>query len=183
MNRRWWLLAALCLTAAPLASAQAYPNKPVKIIVTFPPGGTPDIYGRVLAQLAVPRDVFRRQRLFQPCQVKRRECGCPTHHLGSVKALVGVGHQLEPGANRLAHRGQPGHIFTDMRPANLDLGALEALGLGCQGLRYQFVSTQMQPTAFGGVNRYPALCATQQLPQGQGLAGAQFDDGRGFAGC
>ncbi len=44
------LVAALCLTAAPLASAQAYPNKPVKIIVTFPPGGTPDIYGRVLAQ-------------------------------------------------------------------------------------------------------------------------------------
>ena len=44
------LVAALSLTAAPLASAQAYPNKPVKIIVTFPPGGTPDIYGRVLAQ-------------------------------------------------------------------------------------------------------------------------------------
>ena len=32
------------------ASAQSYPNKPVKVIVTFPPGGTPDIYGRLLSQ-------------------------------------------------------------------------------------------------------------------------------------
>jgi len=32
------------------ASAQSYPNKPVKVIVTFPPGGTPDTYGRLLSQ-------------------------------------------------------------------------------------------------------------------------------------
>ena len=32
------------------AWAQGYPNKPVKVIVTFPPGGTPDIYGRILSQ-------------------------------------------------------------------------------------------------------------------------------------
>ncbi len=32
------------------AVAQSYPNKPVKVIVTFPPGGTPDIYGRLLSQ-------------------------------------------------------------------------------------------------------------------------------------
>jgi len=36
---------------SPLAAwAQGYPNKPVKVIVTFPPGGTPDIYGRILSQ-------------------------------------------------------------------------------------------------------------------------------------
>ncbi len=32
------------------AWAQAYPARPVKVIVTFPPGGTPDIYGRILSQ-------------------------------------------------------------------------------------------------------------------------------------
>ena len=32
------------------AAAQPYPKKPVRVIVTFPPGGTPDIYGRILAQ-------------------------------------------------------------------------------------------------------------------------------------
>jgi tripartite-type tricarboxylate transporter receptor subunit TctC len=32
------------------AQSQSYPNKPVKVVVTFPPGGTPDIYGRILSQ-------------------------------------------------------------------------------------------------------------------------------------
>lgn len=45
-------LAALLATSAVAAPAlaQSYPNKPVKVIVTFPPGGTPDIYGRLLSQ-------------------------------------------------------------------------------------------------------------------------------------
>ncbi len=43
------LLALMCLTTASVF-AQSYPNKPVKVIVTFPPGGTPDIYGRILSQ-------------------------------------------------------------------------------------------------------------------------------------
>ena len=40
---------ALALAAAGQAPAQSYPAKPVKVVVTFPPGGTPDIYGRVMA--------------------------------------------------------------------------------------------------------------------------------------
>lgn len=45
----WAALCALAL-APSLSLAQSYPNKPVKVIVTFPPGGTPDIYGRILSQ-------------------------------------------------------------------------------------------------------------------------------------
>ena len=44
---RFLLILALAL-AAP-AWGQSYPSKPVRVIVTFPPGSTPDIVGRVLA--------------------------------------------------------------------------------------------------------------------------------------
>jgi tripartite-type tricarboxylate transporter receptor subunit TctC len=45
-------LAALALVAAFAgeASAQQYPTRPVKILVTIPPGGAPDIAARLLAQ-------------------------------------------------------------------------------------------------------------------------------------
>ena len=36
------------IVAAP-AWSQAWPAKPVRVVVTFPPGGTPDIYGRIMA--------------------------------------------------------------------------------------------------------------------------------------
>ena len=39
---------AAALTAAS-AFAQGYPTKPVRVVVTFPPGGTPDIYGRIMS--------------------------------------------------------------------------------------------------------------------------------------
>jgi tripartite-type tricarboxylate transporter receptor subunit TctC len=43
------IVALIAATLAPLAAAQSYPSKPVRVIVTFPPGGTPDIYGRIMS--------------------------------------------------------------------------------------------------------------------------------------
>src|SRR6266511_5683797 len=40
---------AMLAAASPALWAQSYPSKPVRVIVTFPPGGTPDIYGRVMS--------------------------------------------------------------------------------------------------------------------------------------
>jgi tripartite-type tricarboxylate transporter receptor subunit TctC len=43
---------SLAISAAVMPSpalAQGWPAKPVKVVVTFPPGGTPDIYGRIMS--------------------------------------------------------------------------------------------------------------------------------------
>src|ERR1035437_4276485 len=48
------IIAALCavwlLVPAHTASAQAYPTKPIRLVIHFPPGGPTDIVGRAVAQ-------------------------------------------------------------------------------------------------------------------------------------
>jgi len=43
------LLVALSMLGAGVASAQSYPNRPVRMIIPFPPGGGSDAVGRILA--------------------------------------------------------------------------------------------------------------------------------------
>lgn len=53
MNRKNFvrtLLATALLGASAVAMAQAWPTRPVKMIIPFPPGGTLDAVGRMLAQ-------------------------------------------------------------------------------------------------------------------------------------
>ncbi len=42
--------AALAVAAGAVAQPQTYPNKPVRMVIPFPPGGTLDAVGRMLAQ-------------------------------------------------------------------------------------------------------------------------------------
>ncbi|HEY6241898.1 MAG TPA: tripartite tricarboxylate transporter substrate binding protein [Burkholderiales bacterium] len=48
ISRMMVALAVLATLVSP-AWAQGYPSRPVRAIVTFPPGGTPDIYGRIMS--------------------------------------------------------------------------------------------------------------------------------------
>ena len=60
MHRRHWLVtlalygiaAGAALSAAGSATAQGFPNKPLRLVVTFPPGGAPDILARLFADRA-----------------------------------------------------------------------------------------------------------------------------------
>ena len=50
MQRRSVLQAAALSGLTPLAWAQAYPNKPIRLIVPFAPGGTTDIIARIISE-------------------------------------------------------------------------------------------------------------------------------------
>ena len=57
--------AAALPAVSPIARAQAYPTRPVRVVVTTPAGGSPDIIARLIGQ-------WLSERLGQPIVVESR---------------------------------------------------------------------------------------------------------------
>jgi hypothetical protein len=68
-----------------------------------------------LRQQHVSVQVFRRQRLLEPRDVELLIVTRAPDRLGDRETLIGVGHDVVAGAERLAHGGEPRHIFRDVR--------------------------------------------------------------------
>ena len=81
------VLTAGCALACGLAAAQAFPNKPITIVVPFAPGGTSDQAARVLAQKVGPA-------LGQQVLVENKAGGNGQTAIAFVKQQPADGHTL-----------------------------------------------------------------------------------------
>ena len=122
-------------------------------------------------QARVAGDVVGRQRLLEPGDAELGIGRRTAQGLGQGEALVGVDHDLEAVADGLAHGAQPRQVLAEVRLADLDLGALEAGRLRRQRLAHQLVGRQVQPAAFGGVDRDARLAHRRRRPTAAGRRG------------
>ncbi len=99
------LMLLLCIGAAATATAQPYPTKPVRMIIPFPPGGSNDIVGRVMAAQLT-------ERLGRTVVVDNRsgaggtigtEIAAKSQPDGHTLLIISVPHTYNPWLYKLAY--------------------------------------------------------------------------------
>src|SRR5690554_3280457 len=94
------------MLAAPAVSAQTdYPNKPVSLVVPFAPGGSTDIFGRLIAQ-----HYFKDKGANAIVENVPGAGG----NIGAARVARAApdGHTLEIGAKSIIHPAVSAHIIT-----------------------------------------------------------------------
>jgi len=98
------MMAAALLTAfPPSAVADDYPNRPVRLIVPFPPGGSNDVVGRlVAAQLSVQlgQQVFVDNRGGAGGVIGTEACANATPD-GYTLCIISIAHAVNPSLHKL----------------------------------------------------------------------------------
>lgn len=120
ISTKRWLAAAVAATAAltlpALSLAQAFPAKPVKIVVPYPPGGTNDIVVRLLAQklgdsMGQPFVVENKPGASGNLGAEQAARAAPD---GYTLLLVTTGHSIHPSL----YKNLRYNIKTDLTPVS-----------------------------------------------------------------
>ena len=126
------LAAAACAIAPAAAQSGGYPNKPIRVIVTFPPGGSTD----AVIRLIQPR---LSERLGQPIVIDNRPGAGGNIGLGLVAQAPGDGYTLGVGAagalavNPSLYAKMPFDPLKDLKPVAM-LAAIPFVLIGQPGL-------------------------------------------------
>ena len=121
---RWAALLTVVICAA--AGAQPYPSRPVKLVVPFPPGSTPDIVGRTLATKL-------QESLGQPFVVENRSGAAGNIGTEVVAKSAADGYTLLIGINgpiathKYLYRSLPYDADKDLAPISLLASAPQML--------------------------------------------------------
>jgi len=161
------LLAAI-LAAPLLAIAQAYPSKPVKVVVTFPPGSTPDIVGRTLASRL-------QEAMGQPFVVENRAGAGGNIGADAVAKAPADGYTLLVSTNgvfainKLLYKSLPFDPDRDLVPVSLLATAPQMLvvnpSLGLRSFKdfLQHVHSRPGKLSYGSVGAGSASHLTMEL--------------------
>jgi tripartite-type tricarboxylate transporter receptor subunit TctC len=96
--------AALALAAG--ASAQDYPNKPIRLIIPFPPGGSNDVVGRVIAthlSERIGKQVVVDNRGAGAGGVVGTEVAANAPHDGYTLLIISLAHAVNPWLYKLPY--------------------------------------------------------------------------------
>src|SRR5688572_27973505 len=161
-------LIAAVLAAPLLAWGQAYPSKPVRVVVTFPPGSTPDIVGRALATRL-------QDAMGQPFVVENRAGAGGNIGADAVAKAAPDGYTLLVSTNgvfainKVLYKSMPFDPDRDLAPVSLLATAPQMLvvnpSLGVSGLKEYLEHARRNPgkLSYGSVGAGSASHLTMEL--------------------